>query len=765
MLNVFVVLTSTVAVFLILIIPGHLLMRLLCPEKIEYELKIILVLALGLALVPFIGIILDYTSGINRPSLLVAYGLIASLWAASIVLKSKVSHLRNSFKVSLKDFRLLPVCLVGASLIFAIYDWRSGIGVHSGDMGWHVFWAKTISNTQHLPNYYIVEPFTDHKIFVFGPHLLLAEFSTLASTSLDQIFWIPSVLFAMGIVLSLFTITKALSGSNFAGILTTILYGSSFIPGGYILRGNLPDILGYFLLTALIALSTKIFVLRRFLLIFGFLLASLLAYHQYEFLTAGVLLFIFLVFLAGVHKDQIKHIAKVFLLQKEKILSWSFVAVTFILLLQKVQYVSGESIKTLQSTNWLAYVIPLSDYPNAIGEILFVIGILGILVLIKRRSFLDLVILSWVMALFILANGPLFGLGIEPPRFRWRMIEPFSVLAGVGIYHTIEAFTSRLRNDITLGKVHIMISYSKNRDRKLVRTLVTLIIITSIVMVTIPSIEQQQYYEPYFETDKQIGAWLATHSNFNDVIAVDADSDNTVNWIQVFAMRQYFLYKVDYATNIAAVPHRYVYENASYLFGNPSSPKVLDVVRIYNISYVIVHGQTVSDFHLSPFFVPVYVRQDATVFKPLLLSSYGEVVTASGYRISTTSGRIVALLTELVISFTVSEVLNLTIPIYSHVGSLPLPITEFNVYVDDEFYTNTSISDGEIIDFHINITKFWPSLEESGVGKRYDLSIQLTEGSHLVKIVQTSDIDFEIYLDDLVRAGISLNLDYLVPIS
>src|SRR5207245_10199427 len=112
--------------------------------------------------------------------------------------------------------------------------------------------ARQLSNTGLLPNHSIIESFDEASRFVYGPQLLLGTFSILTGRTTDTIFWLPLAIFSTASIGGIYAIANRLSSYPYAGLLGAILYSISSSPGGYIQRGNLSDVLGFFLLLALI---------------------------------------------------------------------------------------------------------------------------------------------------------------------------------------------------------------------------------------------------------------------------------------------------------------------------------------------------------------------------------------------------------------------------------------------------------------------------------------------------------------------------------
>lgn len=755
--------------FLLFFAPGFVVLKNTGLKRASKAETILLSVALSLALIPIFSSLMDFFAAISEVGIVAVYFpfviFLSFLHFLSNRCKSNVESRRTCWPSFPKRDNIKKIILLASVAGLAFANWHSAIGIHSIDMGTHVFWTQEILATNRIPDYSIVEPLDQASRFTYGPHVLIAEISLLSTVPVDEIFWLLAVVFSFANLVAVILIAQRVSGSFYAGLVSGIFYGTAFLSGGYIQRGNIADIFGFFLLTSLILIIELVEVENLSVILAPLLLVSIFIFHPYAGLAAAAGMVVFFILTIIAHHRRAIGLLKPVRAQLNYFPFWVVIILLAGISISKLPYANFNSPGQLQSSNWSEFVTPLSYYPNLIGPILLVFGILGMIIVWYSKATRRLILTSWIVVLFLLANGPRWYLQVESTRFLWRMIEPLSVFAGIGIYSIYYFLSARTESIANLRFLKIQITHKTDRSRKtfrfcLVTCICTIMIVPSFALLT--SLDRHAVAEPFLEADKSLGNWLYQNTNSTDVILVNADVDNTATWIQVFASRPHFLYKVEFATRVAVLPYRQIFLDMSSLYNNAFySTALLDILKKYDVSYIVVHGSDVSKFMASPFLTPIYITNQATIFKPFLRTSYGEVISAEGWWLNTTSGRQIALLTELEITYTVFENVNLTIQINSHVTDPPIPATGFAAYIDGNFYEQRLIEDGTIADIHTDYSKFWPSLRKSGVGNSYLLTITLEGGVHSIRIVKTSDSDFEIYASDLVSQGIIFDPAFL----
>lgn len=619
------------AVVFVVVLPGSLAYRLTGAKHQSLRARLIVQFALGFTILPVVGMVLSRLGRIDSPSLLVSYGIIGIAWAAILRMNQPDSHILSGLKIlqEVPSARRLFITLL--PLVIGLAVWFPYLGAHTADAGLHTFWGKWTISTGRLPDYSVVGPSSPQEIHVYGAHLFLAVISLLSQVPINDFFWVPLLLLYSLILLAVQTITLQLSKSRVASTVASLFYVTSQIPAARILLGNLPDLIGYFLIAALV-LSLVTSQNRRSLLTLSLVGPAIIVYYQYALLTETLLL-LFSVGLVGIYLARF-HRIHVFRpsLSSLRRHAWILAPITLaiaesLLLATHVSYLSGRSVQILQATKWIP--VAGSDYALSLGNpnILY-LGFLGMAVELMRRFGRNapgpvggFAVAGWISALVAASNGPRVGVGVEPIRFVWRLVEPLSIMSGIMVVLIMQYFCGKNSRTLTLGGVMFKLSFSSDRAR--LRAAALLLSILAIIFIISPFQASwpgwQHFSQPFYQDDVAIGQWLASNTAVDDGVAVNNDFDSTATWIQASSLRPRFFYKADYAVNVSAPPFSYVYRDMAMLFKNPGSPDALTIVHKYNISYVVVHRPDYPAFYrANEYFLQVYASPNgnATIFKP-----------------------------------------------------------------------------------------------------------------------------------------------------
>jgi hypothetical protein len=756
-----------VAIPLLFFLPGFSVISNLELKCAGFGDKLLLSVAVSLGLIPLFFVVLDWFGLINLLVVVLTFLAFSFAFLALCFYNGKGFF---NWRALSKNTFLKRQSIVLLSLFFVVFamasvNWSSALGVHSIDIGAHIFWSQEILNTGHLPVYTIIEPLDQSSRFTYGSHSVLAAFSLFSNSSLQEVFWIPSLLFSFLTLFAVILLARSLTNSYYPGLIAGFFYALAFLPGGYIQRGNISDIFGFFLVATCI-FSVKFLDFRNHSpLMFSLLFGAVFIFHAYAGLVlAGVFLLAFL--LRTVFSRE-----KPWVMARHLQSQFGFWPYWFLLLLLlssaflKLPYLNLSSPLQLQSSNWTPYLIPVFEYPVRIGIVLFYIGIIGFVVVFSsRNSKMSLLLLSWFVVLLALANGPLFGLQVEPHRFFWRIVEPLSVFAAVGMFTFFGVLNKKASKMHNLRVFRLDLGHPWFNSKNFLSVFLILLFVLILFLqffASFPFPDRYTVDEPYFEGNASFGRFLSENSSWDDVIAVDADVDNTATWIQAYAHRPHFLYKVDFATSVATIPYRLIYQDMSTLFKNPKSVEVGEIIGKYNLTYVVAHGNRTESFRASPFFSPVFSTAHGQIYMTQIPPFYGSVTSARGWLLTTESGAKVVLLTEFSMTYYCSEDVNLTLPVYSHFSEPAIPKTVFTVSVNGVPVEKVTIDNALVSEYHSDYEKFWPSLSSSGVGTQYLIKISMQKGVNLVTITRESDSDFEIYLGDISEINVDFDMSLI----
>ena len=79
-----------------------------------------------------------------------------------------------------------------------------------------------------------------------------------------------------------------------------------------------------------------------------------------------------------------------------------------------------------------------------------------------------------------------------------------------------------------------------------------------------------------------------------------------------------FLYRVNFAVNVAPYPYRQVFNDLRNIFENPTSPSMRYYLTAYDIQYLVTSVPDKSLFYQSPYLRLVMTADSVSVFKTLI---------------------------------------------------------------------------------------------------------------------------------------------------
>jgi hypothetical protein len=607
---VYEILLTLPAIVLVFFLPGLSLaraFRLKFANPIEAVFySISLSFALGVA----IGFTLGNTVGINAASVLAVF-ILAGLFGARSVLRSlgtilsqetdlrgKVSHF------SKKVDRKFSLAFLAAATLTAI-NWSSAIGTHAIDMGEHVFWAKTIIASGRLPNYLSVEPLDQAVKFTYGAHLMLAQFFLLAGLPIEDYSAILTLIGSIAALTGVALLAFRVAGSKWAAILAAMLYGSAYQPGGYIERGNLPDIVGYLLLISTLYSILRVRKSPSFSCALGLTAVSVIPFHQLATVILPIVIVFAIIFSYLRSRSELVETLRATFRGRSRVIFWFAVVLLGLAYAGTSTYVSGSAASQLVTGNWRPYVTPIYNDLVIPGVALGALGAAGLIASSLRRSLGSMLLLAWVTALVFLANALVIGVPIpDPGRFIWRLTEPLSIVAAIFAYTVGKGVKKRLETIRTRSSVWARRDWIRFATGALVVALVAIQIggMTSF----------QSRYRPnevFYQDDKRIGFWLAVNASSTAVIANDADVDQTATWPQPYSMKLHFIYRADFASIVAPANYIQIYKDTQILYESPTDARVPMIIQRNSLTYVIAHTDEIPLFSSSKCFGPTPVFQ------------------------------------------------------------------------------------------------------------------------------------------------------------
>ncbi len=577
---------------------------------------------IGTSLLSYIGLVLGMAGSLNTYS-------VQGLFLFSLLITAYLILRNQEFLRSIGDIKK-DLIYLGIVLAISFFNWRSAIGIHSADMGWHAYWSDLIMQKSTLADYSIVEPYYSSVLYTPGAHILMSFLFLFSGVKIEDYFWWPLLWYSLLMVILVYAFSKRIVSSRGIGAACASLYSMAFFPGGFIQRGNLPDLLGFYLLTGtlfvvMIINQRKAWLSLKSITAVCIVALSVLIYHQY----AGLVLILFTFLIVSValllHRSKVFAATRALLRDRDLAMFFVIISLISVVSIPQLPYLRmlGKSAEILTTSFWNLYAITpsygdlyisylkrIQETQTSISVADFMLGLLGLigmaLMFFKdRNSFW--IAGSWYIALTLLAFAPLFSVQVEPHRFIWRMTEPLSIFSGFTLIYI----------SIVLNVVVIRIF---PRNTKIgVGTLVILGVMLSSFFTSIPVISRDRYHssEPFFIEDVAIGNWLRNNSESNEseFILIDADLDTSATWVRFFAKSPRLIEKVDFAKYAAPLSQRAFYEDTANVYRSSKPSIISEILKRYNIRFIIARGRQVERFENMIFLKKVLTFGSSSIFE------------------------------------------------------------------------------------------------------------------------------------------------------
>ena len=588
---------------------------------------LILSFVLGITLVDFLMLLMDKI-GISQNGFTIAFPLIGipalggALWYRKhrqIPLLDE-AHSRPFLKSKIE--RTLFFTLFALTLFLKTLYLSNAIIPTATDLGHHLYWAKSITETHRLPVYQEREvidqpenirlsdpaPIAD---FIIGEHLPLAALALL--TGIDFFSAFPIVFLLVINLLSLLALAiltyrivdasplRQLIRPELATLSLLFLSGplytlaspqAKFVSGGVI--GN---IMGNLLIPLILILFLRAFQEKDHRLLgLGILFTFTLAYTHH--LSTLILLFILagtgifsLISFANHLKAFFSRIASILFRPTPLILF--LLAGLFFFLVTMPTYIETRAVGTAIGTPTKLTRIGLTfdQITETSGEARFAFGIIGLILLFIsfRRSFPISLILAWILTLFIMTFRPDWVfLNIPSNRIGTYLSFPIGIVGAIGLAWLIgmlRNYRSSLLSILLLAAVFGYALSSGFTDN-------------GQTLLTIPKSEAM--LETFATAE-----FLSQTISPNDVVLKDHNYIVADSWIKHFFMRDYFF----------PLSRGYFsrYENSGHerctldMIAIPNTPRAKDCFQGTGVNYVFINPRfDAPQFEKSPDFSRVY---------------------------------------------------------------------------------------------------------------------------------------------------------------
>ena len=588
---------------------------------------LILSFVLGITLVDFLMLLMDKI-GISQNGFTIAFPLIGipalggALWYRKhrqIPLLDE-AHSRPFLKSKIE--RTLFFTLFALTLFLKTLYLSNAIIPTATDLGHHLYWAKSITETHRLPVYQEREvidqpenirlsdpaPIAD---FIIGEHLPLAALALL--TGIDFFSAFPIVFLLVINLLSLLALAiltyrivdasplRQLIRPELATLSLLFLSGplytlaspqAKFVSGGVI--GN---IMGNLLIPLILILFLRAFQEKDHRLLgLGILFTFTLAYTHH--LSTLILLFILagtgifsLISFAGHLKTFLSRITAILFRPTPLILL--LLAGLFFFLVTMPTYIETRAVGTAIGTPTKLTRIGLTfdQITETSGEARFAFGIIGLILLFIsfRRSFPISLILAWTLTLFIMTFRPDWVfLNIPSNRIGTYLSFPIGIVGAIGLAWLIgmlRNYRSSLLSILLLATVFGYALSSGFADNG---------------QTLLAAPKSEAMLETFSAAE-----FLSQTISSNDIVLKDHNYIVADSWIKHFFMRDYFF----------PLSRGYFsrYENSGHerctldMIAIPNTPRAKDCFQGTGVNYVFINPRfDAPQFEKSPDFSRVY---------------------------------------------------------------------------------------------------------------------------------------------------------------
>ncbi len=429
-----------ISIILVLFIPGYFLLLAIESKKKLFSSLERLIFSFGLSII-IVDLLIMLMGKISIPITKISIMLGIFIFSAICFVICKITkknskelEINNVFSFS-KNQKILILVLLFLTIFIKTAYLKNSIFPTSTDLGHHMYWSKTISETEKLPVYQesdIVQVDGKYQMsqpekiadFIIGEHLIFSAINLISGIGFISYF--PSlILFLIHIagILAIFVLTLRFFqnytfGKN-AAIFSLFLMGpiyavsssqAKFVSGGVIGNtiGNLLiPFAVYFLFRALKENSPT------FLSLFIFSALGLAyTHHLSTFIFIFVFIFISATFLLLNIKNlplYLKDWLKI-ILKPQIIISFIF-AILFLLFIYTPTYLDSEAVGTAVGgpSKETRAGLTFNQLKTTAGEARMVFGLIGIVILLaikKRKSYENVFVLGWTIAILIMSLKP-----------------------------------------------------------------------------------------------------------------------------------------------------------------------------------------------------------------------------------------------------------------------------------------------------------------------------------------------------------------------
>lgn len=636
-----------ISIILVLFVPGYFLILAIESKKKSFGSleRFIFSFGFSIIIVDFLMISMG-RAGIllNRISIIVAILLFSAICFAiyKIIRSRTISESQESAELKAKEGdafsfsknqKILIILLLFLTIFIKTAYLKNSIFPTSTDLGHHMYWSKSISETGKIPayqesdiikvdgNYQVSQP---EKIadFIIGEHLIFSAINLVSG--INFISYFPSLilfLIHIGGILAIFVLTLRLFedyafGKN-AAIFSLLLIGpiyaisssqAKFVSGGVIGNtiGNLliPFVI-YFLFRSLKEQNATLVSLSIFS-IFG------LAYthHLSTFIFIFVFIFTLAIFVSLNTRSALLHFKKwLKLMLSPQIIILLFASLFFFLIIYTPSYVNTKAVGTAVGgpSKETRAGLTFTQLKTTAGEARMVLGIVGIIILLafkKRNGYESAFVLGWCISIMIMSLKPqwLF-LDLPSTRIANYASLPLAISGSFALAFVID----KLKNSENKYFLNTRIHYA-------LYMMFAAFILSSGFYDNSQSINAQSNFEKAVQTFSA-SKYLASKVNADDKILKDHNYLTADSWIKIYFNRDYnFPFSRGYFKRYEDVtkPREMC---TLWMISEPNTPDGKKCFEDLGINFLMVNPQFDSaQFEKSNNFWQIYSGEEVNIY-------------------------------------------------------------------------------------------------------------------------------------------------------
>lgn len=632
-----------ISIILVLFIPGYfLLLAIESRKKIFSDLER-LVFSIGLSIISvnFLMILMGkigiFFTRLSIILVISAFSVACFAIYKLIKLKREKSDSENidpetAFSFS-RNQKILVIALLFLTIFIKTAYLKNSIFPTSTDLGHHMYWSKTISETGKLPiyqesdiiqengNYAVSQP---EKIadFIIGEHLIFSAINLVSG--INFISYFPSlVLFLIHIagIFSIFILTirffeKYSFGKNaaiFSLFLIGPLYAISSSQAKFVSGGVIGNTIGNLLIP-----MTLYFLFRAFkeknsnLLSLGIVSAVGLAYthHLSAFIFLFVFAFIAIIFSVFNLKNIFFHVKEWFgSIFKPQVIIILILSILFFVFAYTPTYVDSQSVGTAVGgpSKETRAGLTFNQLKTTAGEARMVLGLIGIVILLgikNRKNYENAFALGWCISLLVMSLKPqwLF-LDLPSTRIANYVSFPLAVSGAFALAYFFEKLKSSENKYFTDQKTLCALFF-----------MLFAFLFTSGFYDNSQSINTQSNFEKAVQTFSA-SEYLASKTNSDDKVLKDHNYITADSWIKLYFNRDYnFPFSRGYFKR---------YEDATkpremctlWMISEPNTPEGQKCFNDLGVNFLMVNRQFDSaQFQKSERFWQIYSGNEINVY-------------------------------------------------------------------------------------------------------------------------------------------------------